>query len=100
VSPLAFHGRARTRCCGRPEDAADLLVEEVVAAVDAVAVDGSLRPAGVPGRPAPAVPRAARVGVAPEPGGMTMAGIIKRCGCGDRDECPHPWIVTCGYTCR
>ncbi len=22
-----------------------------------------------------------------------MASIIKRCGCGDWDECPHPWIV-------
>ena len=40
MQPLAFHGRARTRCWGRPEDAADLLVEEVVVAVDAVAVDG------------------------------------------------------------
>jgi integrase len=24
---------------------------------------------------------------------MTMASIIKRCDCGDWDECPHPWIV-------
>ena len=22
-----------------------------------------------------------------------MASIIKRCGCGDWDDCPHPWIV-------
>src|SRR3984957_8614138 len=52
-------------------------------------------PAGLPGRPVPAVPRAARGGAAPEPGGMTMASIIKRCDCGedDWDECPHPWIV-------
>jgi hypothetical protein len=52
-SPLAFpqgcavgahrwlsHGRARTTSCWRLEDVVDLLVEEVVAAVDAVAVDG------------------------------------------------------------
>jgi hypothetical protein len=47
--PLAFHGRARTRCRGWPEDAADLLVEEVVAAVDAVAVDGEQDRDAVPG---------------------------------------------------
>jgi hypothetical protein len=40
VQPLAFHGRARTTSCGRLEDAADLLVEEVLVAVDAVAVNG------------------------------------------------------------
>jgi hypothetical protein len=22
-----------------------------------------------------------------------MASIIKRCGCGDWDDCPHPWVV-------
>ena len=22
-----------------------------------------------------------------------MASIIKRCGCGDQDDCPHPWVV-------
>jgi hypothetical protein len=22
-----------------------------------------------------------------------MASIIKRCGCGDQDGCPHPWVV-------
>jgi hypothetical protein len=22
-----------------------------------------------------------------------MASIIKRCDCGDWDECPHPWVV-------
>ena len=49
VQPLAFHGRARTRCWGWPEDAADLLVEEVVAAVDAVAVDGEQDRDAVPG---------------------------------------------------
>jgi hypothetical protein len=38
----AFHGRARTRSCGGLEYLVDLLVEDVVAAVDAVGVDGEL----------------------------------------------------------
>jgi excisionase family DNA binding protein len=42
----------------------------------------------------PAVPRAARGGVAPEPGDPTiMASIIKRCDCPGWDDCPHPWVV-------
>jgi hypothetical protein len=43
------HGRARTTSCGRLEDVADLLVEEVVLAVDAVAVDGEQDGDAVPG---------------------------------------------------
>jgi hypothetical protein len=40
VEPLAFRGRARTRSRERLKDVVDLLVEEAVLAVDAVAVDG------------------------------------------------------------
>ena len=43
------HGRARTRSCGGLQDLADLLVEEVVLAVDAVAVDGEQDRDAVPG---------------------------------------------------
>jgi hypothetical protein len=44
-----FHGRARTRSCGGAEYLVDLLVEEVVAAVDAVGVDGEQDGDAVPG---------------------------------------------------
>ena len=44
-----FHGRARTRPRERLEDVVDLLVEEVVVAVDAVAVDGEQDRDAVPG---------------------------------------------------
>jgi hypothetical protein len=45
----AFRGRARTRSSVGLEDLADLLIEEVVAAVDAVAVDGEQDRDAVPG---------------------------------------------------
>ena len=35
-----FHGRPRTTSFGRSEDTANLLVEQVVVAVDAVGIDG------------------------------------------------------------
>src|ERR1700733_1832457 len=52
-------------------------------------------PARLPGRPVPAVPRAARGGVAPVPGGMTVARILKRCPCLEDQwqACPHQWVV-------
>jgi hypothetical protein len=43
------HGRARTTSCGRLEDSIDLLVEKVVAAMDAVAVHGEQDRDAVPG---------------------------------------------------
>jgi hypothetical protein len=43
------HGRARTRSFGRSEDTADVLVELVVVAVDAVGVDGEQDRDAVPG---------------------------------------------------
>ena len=48
---------------------------------------------GYPGGSVPAVPRAARGGMAADPGDMTMARIFKRCDCGDWDGCPHQWVV-------
>jgi hypothetical protein len=39
VHTAGFHGRARTRSCWRLQYLVDLLVEERVVAVDAVAVD-------------------------------------------------------------
>ena len=50
-------------------------------------------PAGLPGRPVPAVPRAARGGMAPDPGGIaTVAKIFKRCPCpeGPVGDLPAP----------
>ena len=44
-----FHGRARTTSFGWSEDAADVLVEQVVVAVDAVGVDGEQDRDAVPG---------------------------------------------------
>jgi hypothetical protein len=49
VQPLAFQGRARTTSCGQSVEVADLLVEEVVVATDAVAVDGEQDRDAVPG---------------------------------------------------
>jgi hypothetical protein len=46
---LAFHGRAWTRSFGRRGDMADLLVELVVVAVDAVGADGEKDGDAVPG---------------------------------------------------
>src|SRR5262249_14499501 len=51
---------------------------------------------GLPGRALPAVPRAARGGMALVPGGIaTVATILKRCDCDDNQwkTCPHPWVV-------
>src|SRR6266571_7971392 len=52
-------------------------------------------PDGLQGRTPPAVPRAARGGVAPVTGGMTMARIYKRCNCPEPTwrSCPHAWVV-------
>lgn len=47
--PLAFHGRARTTFVGWLQDAANLLVEQIVVAVDAVGVDGEQDCDAVPG---------------------------------------------------
>src|SRR5260370_9589887 len=52
-------------------------------------------PDGLQGGTPPAVPRAARGGVAPVTEGMTMARIHKRCNCQEPTwrSCPHAWVV-------
>ena len=57
---------------------------------------GGNGPPELPGRPVPAVPPAARGGVAPDQGGIaTVAKIFKRCSCPEDqwDSCPHQWVV-------
>jgi hypothetical protein len=75
-----------------------LSVEELAAylGVPKKTVYGCWRQWGLRGyrdRPVPAVPRAARRGMAPDPGDMTVAKIFKRCDCRDWDGCPHQWVV-------